>query len=94
MTTPRPTSARACAIAACALAALLPTAVHAAEIDGAALSPWWGVPFAGLLLSIALMPLLLTHLWHHHYGKVTMAWAAAFLVPFAVIYGPAAATSA
>ncbi len=93
MTTPRPTSARACAIAACALAALLPTAAHAAEIDGAALSAWWGLPFAGLLLSIALMPLLFTHLWHHHYGKVTMAWAAAFLVPFAVIYGPAAAAS-
>ena len=93
MTTPRPTSARACAIAACALAALLPTAVHAAEIDGGALSAWWGVPFAGLLLSIALMPLLLTQLWHHHYGKVTIAWAAAFLVPFAVVHGPAAAAS-
>jgi len=51
------------------------------------------LPFAGLLLSIALMPLLLTRLWHHHYGKVTIAWAAAFLVPFAVIYGPSAAAS-
>ncbi len=91
MTASRPTPARAGATAALALATLLPTAVHAAEIDGAALSPWWGLPFAGLLLSIALMPLLLTRLWHHHYGKVTIAWAAAFLVPFAVAYGPAAA---
>ena len=33
------------------LAALsLPTLSHAAEIDGAALSAAWAVPFAGLLL--------------------------------------------
>jgi len=89
MTACRPFRSRACAAAAL----LLPAAAQAADIDGAALSPWWGLPFAGLLLSIALMPLLLTRLWHHHYGKVTIAWAAAFLVPFAVIYGPSAAAS-
>ena len=27
---------------------------HAVVLDGGALSPLWGVPFAGLLLSIAL----------------------------------------
>ncbi len=51
------------------------------------MSPLWGVPFAGLLLSIALMPLLATSFWHHHYGKVTAAWALAFLLPFAAIHG-------
>ena len=49
------------------------------------------MPFAGLLLSIALMPLLAPFFWHHHFGKVTAAWALAFLLPFAVIYGPALA---
>ena len=58
----------------------------AADLDGAQLSGIWGVPFAGILLSIALMPLLLPHFWHHHYGKVAAAWGLAFLVPFAVAW--------
>ncbi|MDO9438743.1 sodium:proton antiporter [Hydrogenophaga sp.] len=61
-------------------------------MNGADLSPLWGVPFAGLLLSIALMPLLVPTFWHHHYGKVAAAWALAFLLPFALQFG-ASATS-
>jgi Na+/H+ antiporter NhaD/arsenite permease-like protein len=60
----------------------------AAEIDGRQLTAAWGVPFAGLLLSIALMPLLAPSFWHHHFGKVAAAWALAFLVPFAATFGP------
>jgi Na+/H+ antiporter NhaD/arsenite permease-like protein len=56
-------------------------------IDGAALSLLWGLPFVGMLLSIALLPLLAPHLWHHHYGKVALLWALAFVVPFALLYG-------
>jgi Na+/H+ antiporter NhaD/arsenite permease-like protein len=63
----------------------------AADFDGAQLSAIWGVPFAGILLSIALMPLLVPHFWHHHYGKVAAAWGLAFLLPFALVFGPAAA---
>ena len=63
----------------------------AADFDGSQLSVIWGVPFAGLLLSIALMPLLVPHFWHHHYGKVAAAWGLAFLLPFAVMFGPAMA---
>ncbi len=36
-----------------------------------------GVPFAGMLLSIALMPLLFPRFWHHHFGKVSAFWAGA-----------------
>jgi len=68
---------------------LLPLTAGAAEIDGASLSPLWAVPFAGLLLSIALMPLLAPAFWHHHFGKVAAAWALAFLIPFAAAFGPA-----
>ncbi|MDM0046370.1 sodium:proton antiporter [Variovorax dokdonensis] len=57
-------------------------------MNGATLSPLWGVPFAGLLLSIAILPLVAPKLWHHHYGKVAAAWALAFLVPFAMQFGP------
>ena len=63
----------------------------AADVDGAQLSWIWGVPFAGILLSIALMPLLLPHFWHHHYGKVAAAWGLAFLIPFAWVFGLGAA---
>ncbi|MFG1392188.1 sodium:proton antiporter [Xanthobacter agilis] len=61
----------------------------AASLNGAQVSPLWAVPFAGMLLSIALFPLLAGHFWHHHYGKVALFWAAAFAVPFAAVYGPA-----
>jgi Na+/H+ antiporter NhaD/arsenite permease-like protein len=63
----------------------------AADFDGAQLSAIWGLPFAGILLSIALMPLLAPNFWHHHYGKVAAAWGLAFLVPFALEFGFAAA---
>ena len=72
------------------LAALLffcPGWALGAAFDGGQLSPLWGVPFAGLLLSIALMPLLLPHFWHQHFGKVSAAWTLAFFIPFAMIFG-------
>ena len=65
----------------------MPAWAHAAELNGAQLALWWALPFAGLLLSIALMPLLAPSFWHHHFGKVTAAWALAFLLPLAVVYG-------
>jgi len=64
-----------------------PMAASAAEFDGARLTAVWGVPFAGILLCIALMPLLTPHFWHHHYGKVVAAWSLAFFIPFAVMFG-------
>jgi len=76
-------------VAACAL----PAAASAAQLDGATLSTAWGVPFAGLLLSIALLPLLAPAFWHRHFGKVTAAWALAFLLPFATRFGPGAAAA-
>ena len=65
----------------------LPNLAAAADFDGAQLTAVWGIPFAGILLSIALMPLLAPHFWHHHYGKVSAAWSLSFLLPFAVIFG-------
>lgn len=76
-----------------ALLTALPSLSFAADVDGSKLSAAWGIPFAGVLLSIALMPLLAADFWHHHYGKVTAAWALAFIVPFAIIYGVGVASS-
>ncbi len=60
-------------------------------MDGAILSAWWGLPFAGMLLSIAVGPLLAPQFWHHHFGKVTAFWALAFLLPCALRFGAATA---
>ncbi|MFN3413228.1 MAG: sodium:proton antiporter, partial [Thermoanaerobaculum sp.] len=54
---------------------------------GTVLPAWSGLPFAGILLSIALFPLLAPHFWHHHYPKVAAFWALILLVPFIGIYG-------
>ena len=74
--------------AAFALLYLWPGLSFAAGLDGSQISSLWGLPFAGLLLSIAMLPLLVPSFWHHHFGKVTAAWSLIFLLPFAVIYGP------
>ena len=41
----------------------------------------WGLPFLGLLLTLAVAPLTAPRLWHRHYGKFVAAWAFAFIVP-------------
>jgi Na+/H+ antiporter NhaD/arsenite permease-like protein len=53
----------------------------------------WALPFAGILASIALGPLLLPKIWHAHYGKIVLAWAALTVVPLALLRGPPAALS-
>lgn len=70
---------------------LVPGFAFAADFDGSQLSAWWGVPFAGILLSIAVLPLVTPGLWHHHYGKISAAWALSFFIPFAVVFGTSAA---
>ena len=70
---------------------LLPGLASAAELSGGSLAFWWGLPFAGILLSIALCPLLMPSVWHHHFGKIAAAWSLAFVLPLAVFYGPGTA---
>ena len=73
------------------LVALLPGLAFAADFDGSRLNLLWAIPFAGILLSIALMPLMAPGFWHHHFGKVTAAWTLAFFLPFAYFFGVGAA---
>jgi Na+/H+ antiporter NhaD/arsenite permease-like protein len=54
-------------------------------IDGSYLSLMWIIPFCGILLSIAILPLTFPHFWHQNFGKIAVFWALAFLVPFAVL---------
>jgi len=49
---------------------------------GEILPLWSCIPFAGMLLSIALFPLLAPNFWHHHFGKVSAFWALVLAGPF------------
>ncbi|WP_024973106.1 sodium:proton antiporter [Ralstonia pickettii] len=64
---------------------------RAADVSGAELHLLWGVPFAGILLSIAIAPLMMPKLWHDHYGKIAASWALVLLVPFGIAFGSQAA---
>ncbi|PID78782.1 sodium:proton antiporter [bacterium DOLJORAL78_65_58] len=48
---------------------------------------WTAIPFVGILLSIALGPLVAPHFWHHHFPKISAMWALLFAVPF-LIWNP------
>ncbi|WP_300154079.1 sodium:proton antiporter [Solidesulfovibrio sp.] len=57
------------------------------SVPGAQLTIYWAIPFACMLLSIALIPLFAPQFWEHHFGKISVFWAMAFLVPCALAYG-------
>ena len=84
-------AASACAGALFAALTLFSANAGAATFDGASLSAAWALPFAGMLLSIAFFPMLAATFWHHHFGKISAAWALAFLLPFAATQGFGAA---
>ncbi|RLC17111.1 MAG: sodium:proton antiporter, partial [Deltaproteobacteria bacterium] len=44
------------------------------------------IPFACMLLSIALLPLIAGNIWHHHFGKISAFWAASLALPFLYAY--------
>ena len=75
------------AAAACFILSIVPIPAFAAALPGETLSLIWGIPFAGLLMSIALLPLAVPRFWHERHGLVAALWAAAFLVPAAVVHG-------
>ena len=70
-------------------------AAQAAEgLNGAGFGFVWAIPFIGILLCIALGPLLFAHAWEHHQGKISAAWGLAVLIPLLLTHGaPVAATS-
>ena len=78
------TSAVAGLVAACVAG---PAFAAEGGLNGGALSPLWVVPFAGILLSIAVAPVTAPSFWHHHFGKTSAFWTLAFLVPFAASFG-------
>ena len=83
-------------LAAAVTLAAFPALASAASLNGAELSLLWAVPFAGILLSIAICPLVVPSFWHHHFGKVAVFWGLCctiplfFYAPFGVAVGAVA----
>lgn len=65
----------------------IPTVAFASSLNGAELSICWALPFAGILLSLALCPMFAEHFWHNHYGKVAVLWALICAVPMFFVFG-------
>ena len=78
----------------CGLLALLPYGLYAQGVDGRSLSPLWGIPFALILLSVAIMPLISHRLWGKYSGWIVLTLAAFFVIPFAYVFGLEAAAGA
>ena len=62
----------------------------AAETAGSGLL-WLCIPFAGLLLCIAVLPLVKPEWWEEHQPHAVALWSVLFAVPFAVMFGAGAA---
>jgi Na+/H+ antiporter NhaD/arsenite permease-like protein len=59
---------------------------HGHENLGEILPLWSCIPFACMLLSIALFPLVAPNFWHHHFGKISALWAASLGIPFLIVF--------
>ena len=69
------------------LVMLAPITAHAAALDGPVMGPVWGIPFAGMLLSIAILPIVAPRFWHKRMGLVALIWSLALVIPVAIVSG-------
>ena len=73
---------------------LFPASAFAADLDGSRLGLVWALPFAGILLSIAIFPLLAPGIWEHHHGKIAAFWGALIAAMLLLTTDPAIAAHA
>ena len=60
---------------------------HGHGVDGAKLPIWSIIPFIGILLSIAILPLVFdSHFLVHHGGKMSLAWGLIFAIPYLIAF--------
>ncbi len=59
---------------------------HSAHLSAVDFNLYWLIPFLGILFSIAIVPLINSSFWHHHYGKVSAFWGILFLILFTIFF--------
>ncbi len=60
---------------------------HSGGVDGAKLPLWSIIPFIGILLSIAIFPLVFdSHFLVHHGGKMSLIWGLVFAIPYLIAF--------
>jgi Na+/H+ antiporter NhaD/arsenite permease-like protein len=57
------------------------------QLVSTSLPAWSIIPFVGMLLSIAIIPLVKPEFWEAHMLHAAIGWSLAFLIPFAFAYG-------
>lgn len=57
------------------------------ELVSQTLPVWSVIPFVGMLLSIAIVPLIKPEWWGKHMLNTAIAWSLLFFIPFAFAYG-------
>ena len=57
------------------------------HLAGENLAIFWIIPFVGILLSIAILPLVAAEFWHHNFGKISLFWAGSLILPFLFSFG-------
>lgn len=66
---------------------LQPALVWAAANDVEPVLPLWSaIPFVGVLLSMAVIPLINSHWWEANLSKVCCWWSMAFIIPFGLYH--------
>lgn len=59
----------------------------AAESAAVPVQPWLCIPFAGLLICIAVLPLIKPAWWEEHQPLAVVFWSLLFMIPFAAVAG-------
>lgn len=72
----------------CSIPAVFASESGSHAIVSATLPVWSIIPFVGMLLSIAICPLVNPHWWEKNMFHAAIGWSLVFLIPFAAAYGP------
>lgn len=77
-----------CGMVACSQVAFAAGGSASTPVDlGQVLPIWSCIPFAGLLLCIAICPLIKPEWWEKNQPIVIIFWSLLFLIPFGIAYG-------
>ncbi len=63
-------------------------AAESGESSTATVPLWLCIPFAGLLLCIAVLPLVKPEWWEKNQPLAVIVWSLFFIIPFAVLIVP------